>query len=58
MSAVTNTVTSALTLYVALADTNDIIFNGSNASERISNKVFRNNFSSYIDLKFSDLDEH
>ena len=58
MSAVTNTVTSGLALYVTLADTNDIIFNGSNTSERISNKVFRHNFSSYIDLKFSDLDEH
>ena len=58
MATVPNTVTSALTLYGLIADTNDIIFNTSKASERIENEVFNDNFNTCIDLKFSDLDEH
>ena len=58
MATVPNTVTSALTLYGVIADTNDIIFNASKASERIENKVLNDNFNTCIDLKFSNLDEH
>ena len=58
MYAVPNTITSALTICVALDDTSNIIFNVSNASDRISNEVFNNNFNTCIDLKFSDFDKH
>ena len=57
MAAVTNTLTSTLTLCGALAVTNDIIFNGSNTYEGIKNKAFNDNFNTCIDLKFSDIDE-
>ena len=58
MDDVPNTITSALTLCGALSDTDGIIFDGSNASERISNNVLNDNFNTYIYLKFSDIDEN
>ena len=58
MAAVLNTITSALALCVLLADTNGIIFDGSNSSERIANYVFNDNFNTCIDLKFSDIEKH
>ena len=58
MAAVPNTISYTLILCGVLADTNGIIFDGSNASERIANVVFNDNFTTCIDLKFSDLDEH
>ena len=58
MAAVPNTITSALELFGSLADTNNIIFNGSNASESIVNKVFNNKFNTCIDLELSDLEKH
>ena len=58
MDAFPNTVTRALTLCGVLADTEGIIFDGSNSSEIISNDLFDDNFNTCIDLKFSDIDEH
>ena len=57
MDDVPNTITSALTLCGVLSDTDGIIFDGSNASERIANDVFNDNFNTYIDLKFYDIDK-
>ena len=58
MAAVNITITRALTLCLVLADTDGIIFNESNDSDRIANDVFNDNFNTCIDLKFSDLDKH
>ena len=58
MAAVNITITRALTLCVVLADTDGIVFDGSNDSDRIENDVFNYNFDTCIDLKFSDLDKH
>ena len=58
MAAVINTITSALTLCGVLVDTDGIIFDGSNASERIENSVFNDNFNTCNDLKFFDIDKH
>ena len=58
MAAVPNTITRALTLCVVLSDTDGIISYVSNASERILNNVFNDNFNTGIDLKFSDIDKH
>ena len=58
MSAVTNTVTSDITLCGSLAYTKDIILNESNASERITKNVFNNKFNTFIDLKFFDIDKY
>ena len=58
MTAVPNTVTSALTLCGVLSDTDSIIFDGSNASERIANNILNDNFNTCIDLKLSDIDKH
>ena len=57
MAAVNITITRALTLCLVLADTDGIIFNESNDSDRIANDVFNDNFNTCIDLKFSDLDK-
>ena len=58
MGDVTNTITRTLTLCRLLADKYVTIFDGSNASERIANDVFNDNFNTYIDLKFYDIEEH
>ena len=58
MAAVNITITRALTLCLVLADTDGIIFNESNDSDRIANDVFNDNFNTCIDLKFSDIDKH
>ena len=58
MAAVTNTVTRALTICGAIADTNNTIFDGSNTSERIANEFFEDNFNTCIDLKFSNIEKH
>ena len=58
MDDVPNTITRALTLCRVLADTNSIIFDGSNASERIANNVFNDIFNTCTDLKCSYIDEH
>ena len=58
MAAVINTITSALTLCGVLVDTDGIIFDGSNASERIENSVFNDNFNTCICLKLCNLEKH
>ena len=57
MAAVTNTITSALTLCGVLGDTNGIIFDESNASDRIENAVFNNNLNTCNGLRSSDIDK-
>ena len=58
MAAVPNTITITIKLCGVLADANAIIFDVSNASEMITNKVFNNNFNTFIYLKFSDVNKY
>ena len=51
-------VADALSRCGVLADTNNIAFNGADASERIAGEVFNDNFSSCIDIQFSELEDN
>ena len=52
------TMEDALTECGVLNDTNNIIFNRSNAAQRISSEVFSDSFMTCLDLTFSDLEPH
>ena len=52
------TMEDALTECGVLNDTNNIIFNRSNAAQRISSEVFSDSFMTCLDLTFSDLEDN
>ena len=51
-------VADALALCGVLADTANVIFDGSNGAERISSEVFNDSFHTCIDIKFNELEEN
>ena len=54
-----NTIQDALVLCGVLVDTNNVIFNGSQADERISSKVFSDSLNTCLDLlSFTDLEDN
>ena len=52
------TVVDALIACGVLMDTNNMIFNGSNAAERISSKVFSDSFNTCLHITFSNLEDN
>jgi hypothetical protein len=52
-----HTIEEALTLCGVLADTNNVLFNAANAATRISADVFNDNFSTCMDLSFTELED-
>jgi hypothetical protein len=52
-----HTVEGALTLCGVLNDTNNVLFNAANALARISADIFNDNFSTCMDLSFTDLED-
>ena len=52
------TMEDALTECGVLTDTNNMVFNRSNAAERISSEVFSDSFMTCLDLTFSDLEDN
>ena len=55
---VPNTVERSLIICgVRNRDTNNVIWNGSNAAERIAEEVFNGSFESFMDLQLSELDD-
>ena len=53
-----NTVTTALALCGVDRDTNNIIFNGSLTSGRIAEEIFEDNFDTFMDISYEELDDH
>ncbi len=47
----------ALTACGVLTDTNNMLFNGANAAQRISSEVFSDTYTTCLNLTFSDLED-
>ena len=52
-----NTVENSLAKCGVNADKNNIIFNGVTAAARIADEVFDNNFDTFLDFTFPELDD-
>ena len=57
MAAQVFTIEDALTACGVLNDTNNLVFNGANAAERISSDVFSDSFTTCLDITFTDLED-
>ena len=52
-----NTIEDSLANNIILAHTTNIIVDVSNVSQRIAAEVFNNNFTTFLDIKFSELED-
>ena len=52
-----NTVENSLAICGVNADNNNMIFNGATVAARIADEVFDNNFDTFLDITFSELDD-